>query len=146
VRGAPWDAALSRIETYVPDTLRKLTRRRRQGGRICAKRSLSPSRRGRVSEDGFAQGRERQPSQYGGLHIAISYALIDELQVIAVSSAAVARVALASGQQRPGVTSTIIGARTVPQLDDNPTATRRAARRPEGRLVSPASAGRTPCR
>jgi aryl-alcohol dehydrogenase-like predicted oxidoreductase len=49
-----------------------------------------------------------------------SYAVIDELERIAKElDTTVARVALAWVQARPGVTSTIIGARTLAQLDDN---------------------------
>jgi aryl-alcohol dehydrogenase-like predicted oxidoreductase len=49
-----------------------------------------------------------------------TYALIDELQRIAGQlDTTVARVALAWVQNRPGVTSTILGARTRAQLDDN---------------------------
>src|SRR6185295_585720 len=49
-----------------------------------------------------------------------SYAVIDELQRVAKEiDTSVARVALAWVQARPGVTSTIIGARTLAQLDDN---------------------------
>jgi aryl-alcohol dehydrogenase-like predicted oxidoreductase len=49
-----------------------------------------------------------------------SYAVIDELERIARElDTTVARVALAWVQARPGVSSTIIGARTLAQLDDN---------------------------
>ncbi len=49
-----------------------------------------------------------------------AYAVIDELERIARDlDTTVARVALAWVQARPGVTSTIIGARTLAQLDDN---------------------------
>src|SRR5712671_2370845 len=49
-----------------------------------------------------------------------AFAVIDELQRIARElDTTVARVALAWVQGRPGVASTIIGARTVAQLDDN---------------------------
>src|SRR6202163_1692491 len=49
-----------------------------------------------------------------------TYAVIDELQRIAGQlDTTVARVALAWVQGRPGVTSTILGARTLAQLDDN---------------------------
>jgi aryl-alcohol dehydrogenase-like predicted oxidoreductase len=49
-----------------------------------------------------------------------SYAVIDELQRIAGQlDTTVARVALAWVQGRPGVSSTILGARTLAQLDDN---------------------------
>jgi len=49
-----------------------------------------------------------------------SYAVIEELERIARElDTTVARVALAWVQARPGVTSTIIGARTLTQLDDN---------------------------
>jgi diketogulonate reductase-like aldo/keto reductase len=49
-----------------------------------------------------------------------SYAVIDELQRIAGQlDTTVARVALAWLQGRPGVTSTILGARTLVQLNDN---------------------------
>jgi aryl-alcohol dehydrogenase-like predicted oxidoreductase len=49
-----------------------------------------------------------------------SYAVIDELEKIARQlDTTVARVALAWVQARPGVTSTIIGARTLNQLEDN---------------------------
>ena len=49
-----------------------------------------------------------------------TYALIDELERIAkAQDTTVARVALAWVQARPGVTSTIIGARTLAQVDDN---------------------------
>jgi aryl-alcohol dehydrogenase-like predicted oxidoreductase len=49
-----------------------------------------------------------------------TYQVLDELQRIAKSlDTTVARVALAWVQARPGVTSTILGARTLPQLEDN---------------------------
>lgn len=49
-----------------------------------------------------------------------AYAIIDELGRIAKAlETTPARVALAWVQSRPGVTSTIIGARTLAQLDDN---------------------------
>ncbi|MDB5217627.1 MAG: oxidoreductase [Myxococcaceae bacterium] len=49
-----------------------------------------------------------------------SYAVIDELERTAKElDTTVARVALAWVQARPGVTSTIVGARTLAQLDDN---------------------------
>jgi len=49
-----------------------------------------------------------------------SYVIIDELARIAKErGTTVARVALAWVQARPGVSSTIIGARTLAQLDDN---------------------------
>jgi aryl-alcohol dehydrogenase-like predicted oxidoreductase len=49
-----------------------------------------------------------------------TYKLVDELEAIArAHDSTVARVALAWVRSRPGVTSTIIGARRVAQLDDN---------------------------
>jgi aryl-alcohol dehydrogenase-like predicted oxidoreductase len=49
-----------------------------------------------------------------------TYAIIDELQKVARQlDTTVARVALAWVQSRPGVTSTIIGARNLAQLEDN---------------------------
>jgi aryl-alcohol dehydrogenase-like predicted oxidoreductase len=49
-----------------------------------------------------------------------TYAIVDELHVIAKAhESTVARVALAWVQAQPGVTSTIIGARRLAQLDDN---------------------------
>jgi aryl-alcohol dehydrogenase-like predicted oxidoreductase len=49
---------------------------------------------------------------------AAAYGLLDELQKIAKElSSTVAAVSLAWVQSRPGVTSTIIGARTMQQLD-----------------------------
>ncbi len=49
-----------------------------------------------------------------------SYAVVDELEVIAKAhDSTVARVALAWLQAQPGVTSTIIGARRLAQLEDN---------------------------
>ena len=49
-----------------------------------------------------------------------TYAVIDELENIAKAhESSVARVALAWVRQQPGVTSTIIGARRVSQLEDN---------------------------
>jgi aryl-alcohol dehydrogenase-like predicted oxidoreductase len=49
-----------------------------------------------------------------------TYKLVDELEVVAKAhDSTVARVALAWVRTRPGVTSTIIGARRVSQLDDN---------------------------
>jgi aryl-alcohol dehydrogenase-like predicted oxidoreductase len=49
-----------------------------------------------------------------------TYALIDELGKLAHELRTIpARIALAWVQRRPGVTSTIIGARTVKQLEDN---------------------------
>src|ERR1700754_843665 len=49
-----------------------------------------------------------------------TYAIVDELEIIAKAhDSTVARVALAWVQLRPGVTSTIIGARRLAQLEDN---------------------------
>jgi aryl-alcohol dehydrogenase-like predicted oxidoreductase len=49
-----------------------------------------------------------------------AYAIVDELQIIAKAhDSTVARIALAWVQGRPGVTSTIIGARRLAQLEDN---------------------------
>jgi len=49
-----------------------------------------------------------------------TYALVDELEVIAKAhDSTVARIALAWVQGQPGVTSTIIGARRLTQLEDN---------------------------
>jgi aryl-alcohol dehydrogenase-like predicted oxidoreductase len=49
-----------------------------------------------------------------------TYAIVDELHVIAKAhESTVARVALAWVQAQPGVTSTIIGARRLAQLEDN---------------------------
>src|SRR5271154_3552993 len=49
-----------------------------------------------------------------------TYAIVDELQTIAKAhESTVARVALAWVQAQPGVTSTIIGARRLAQLEDN---------------------------
>jgi aryl-alcohol dehydrogenase-like predicted oxidoreductase len=49
-----------------------------------------------------------------------TYALVDQLEAIAAAhDSTVARVALAWVQGRPGVTSTIIGARRLAQLEDN---------------------------
>jgi diketogulonate reductase-like aldo/keto reductase len=48
---------------------------------------------------------------------------VDELDIIAKAhESTVARVALAWVQAQPGVTSTIIGARRLAQLEDNPKA------------------------
>jgi len=49
-----------------------------------------------------------------------TYAIVDELDVIAKAhESTIARVALAWVQAQPGVTSTIIGARRIAQLEDN---------------------------
>jgi diketogulonate reductase-like aldo/keto reductase len=49
-----------------------------------------------------------------------AYTVIDAMTEIAQETGSIpARVALAWVQNRPGVTSTIIGARTLAQLDDN---------------------------
>ena len=49
-----------------------------------------------------------------------TYAIVDELNIIAKAhSSTAARVALAWVQSQPGVTSTIIGARRLAQLEDN---------------------------
>jgi aryl-alcohol dehydrogenase-like predicted oxidoreductase len=49
-----------------------------------------------------------------------TYAIVDELGIIAKAhQSTVARVALAWVQAQPGVTSTIIGARRLEQLEDN---------------------------
>jgi aryl-alcohol dehydrogenase-like predicted oxidoreductase len=49
-----------------------------------------------------------------------TYAIVDELEIIAKAhDSTVARVALAWVQTQPGVTSTIIGARRLTQLEDN---------------------------
>ena len=49
-----------------------------------------------------------------------TYAIVDELHIIAKAhQSTVARIALAWVQGRPGVTSTIIGARRIEQLEDN---------------------------
>jgi aryl-alcohol dehydrogenase-like predicted oxidoreductase len=67
-------------------------------------------------------GQAQAPSRVwasGFLHDK-AYAVIDELQRIAGQlDTTVARVALAWVQRRPGVASTILGARTLAQLDDN---------------------------
>ena len=56
----------------------------------------------------------------GVLASSTTYDIVDELAKIAKElDTTVARVALAWVRQRPGVTSTIIGARTLEQLDDN---------------------------
>lgn len=55
-----------------------------------------------------------------GVFNETTYTLIDELEAIAKAhDTTVARVALAWVQGRPGVTSTIIGARRMAQLEDN---------------------------
>jgi aryl-alcohol dehydrogenase-like predicted oxidoreductase len=52
-----------------------------------------------------------------------TYSIVDELDIIAKAhESTVARVALAWVQAQPGVTSTIIGARRLAQLEDNPKA------------------------
>jgi len=49
-----------------------------------------------------------------------TYAIVDELNIVAKAhESTIARVALAWVQARPGVTSTIIGARRLAQLEDN---------------------------
>jgi aryl-alcohol dehydrogenase-like predicted oxidoreductase len=49
-----------------------------------------------------------------------AYAIVDELEIIAKAhESTVARVALAWVQAQPGVTSTLIGARRLAQLEDN---------------------------
>jgi aryl-alcohol dehydrogenase-like predicted oxidoreductase len=49
-----------------------------------------------------------------------TYAVVDELEIIAKAhESTAARIALAWVQAQPGVTSTIIGARRLAQLDDN---------------------------
>ncbi len=49
-----------------------------------------------------------------------AYAIVDELNIIAKAhDSTVARIALAWVQAQPGVTSTIIGARRLAQLEDN---------------------------
>jgi aryl-alcohol dehydrogenase-like predicted oxidoreductase len=49
-----------------------------------------------------------------------TYAIVDELDVIAKAhESTIARIALAWVQAQPGVTSTIIGARRIAQLEDN---------------------------
>ena len=49
-----------------------------------------------------------------------TYAIVDELETIAKAhESTVARIALAWVQAQPGVTSTIIGARRLAQLEDN---------------------------
>jgi aryl-alcohol dehydrogenase-like predicted oxidoreductase len=49
-----------------------------------------------------------------------TYAIVDELELIAKAhDSTVARVALSWVQSQPGVTSTIIGARRLTQLEDN---------------------------
>lgn len=59
-------------------------------------------------------------SWVGGSIDESTYKVIDELQKIAGEvDSTVARVAVAWVQNRPGVTSTILGARTLQQLDDN---------------------------
>lgn len=55
-----------------------------------------------------------------GMMNETAYTVIDELQRVAAEvESTVARVAVAWTQGRPGVASTIIGARTLQQLDDN---------------------------
>jgi aryl-alcohol dehydrogenase-like predicted oxidoreductase len=66
------------------------------------------------------KSREGRAAFMGHLLNERTFALVDELQVIAKArGSTVARIALAWVQAQPGVTSTIIGARRLGQLDDN---------------------------
>ena len=66
-------------------------------------------------------GKQKADRAWAQTHLTENaYKIIDELQRIATSlDTTVARVALAWVQARPGVASTVIGARTLAQLDDN---------------------------
>jgi aryl-alcohol dehydrogenase-like predicted oxidoreductase len=66
------------------------------------------------------KSREGRAAFMGHLLNERTFALVDELQVIAKAhESTVARIALAWVQAQPGVTSTIIGARRLGQLEDN---------------------------
>ena len=67
-----------------------------------------------------AQSKEGRAAFMGHLHNEKTFALIDELELIAKAhDSTVARVALAWLRVQPGVTSTIIGARRLSQLEEN---------------------------
>lgn len=64
--------------------------------------------------------KEGRAAFFGGVIPEKAYAVVDELESIAKArGAAVAAVALAWVNAKPGVTSTIIGARRLAQLDEN---------------------------
>ncbi len=108
-----------------------LERTRRAGaGAAWRSSSGSASRRGRRSRAARSSGkytratqRPTKPDRGAFLEPFLNektYALVDELEGIAKAhDTTVARVALAWVQAQPGVTSTIIGARRVSQLEDN---------------------------
>jgi aryl-alcohol dehydrogenase-like predicted oxidoreductase len=83
-----------------------------------------PLKSGALSGKYTRENRDEMKSDRGD-HVTGSltdqaYDLLDELQKIAKElSSTVAAVSLAWVQSRPGVTSTIIGARTMKQLDSN---------------------------
>ena len=108
-----------------------LERTRRAGARAAWRTSsASASRRGRRSRAACSAASTRARTPARSRPIAASsldtflnektYAIVDELGVIAKAhDSTVARVALAWVQAQPGVTSTIIGARRLAQLEDN---------------------------
>ncbi|HEU4534474.1 MAG TPA: aldo/keto reductase [Polyangiaceae bacterium] len=83
----------------------------------------SPLRSGILSGKYTRENAGRAESKRGwtaGYFDDKAYAVIDALQAVAKElDTTVARVALSWVQNRPGVTSTIIGARTLAHLDDN---------------------------
>ena len=75
---------------------------------------------GKYTRKDAAQGPQGGRAGAAGLLNEQAYAVLDELARIAAElGTTVARVALSWVQGRPGVTSTIVGARSVAQLDDN---------------------------
>ena len=107
--------------------------------------SASASRRGRRSRAACSAASTRGRTPARSRPIAASsldtflnektYAIVDELEIIAKAhDSTVARVALAWVQAQPGVTSTIIGARRLAQLEDNLRARCEPLGRGTGRL------------
>jgi aryl-alcohol dehydrogenase-like predicted oxidoreductase len=75
---------------------------------------------GKYTRDNAGQVRPEGRSWVAGALNEKVYAVVEELQrVAAAQDTTVARAALAWVQGRPGVASTIIGARTLAQLEDN---------------------------
>jgi aryl-alcohol dehydrogenase-like predicted oxidoreductase len=75
---------------------------------------------GKYTRSSAAEGRAGRTAFMGSFLNEKTYKLIDELEVIAKAhDTTIARVALAWVRTRPGVSSTIIGARRISQLEDN---------------------------
>ena len=82
----------------------------------------SPLKMGKLSGKYTRQNAEKMQGRRGALVGQLTdkdYDIIDELQKIALEQTDVAAIALAWVQSKPGVSSTIIGARTMEHLESN---------------------------